>query len=398
MEIARVDHLILGAGIAGCALAYHLRRREAGSVHVYDPRTPAAGASGRAAGVVTEQLWDKWDLEVTRASHREYAELCHRWEPDAYLPNGFVRLTTDARCAEAMETARLRLRGWGIAVEEPSQDDLARWLPAGKFDDVRMALYDRHDACVRPSSVTTIYAEGARSAGAVFDFGAPMVALRRSAERWLLETAVGTVEARQLIVAAGAWSKAIFRDLGHPLPLAPYRTQAAILTPGSTPDTFPTVHDLDTDVYLRPEGPGRVLAGDGTERVECDPEQFVTGGDPSFLAHLAESVGHRFPGWAGSGVAGAWAGVCTSTPDRHPIVGPVAGADGLVSLCGFNGFGVMRAGEVGRRLADLLADGMGEAEARALLGPAWAGRFQGPPIDFLPQPGFTLEPGDSPRW
>ncbi|HZY92151.1 MAG TPA: FAD-binding oxidoreductase [Thermoplasmata archaeon] len=398
MEEPPVDVLVLGAGIAGCALAYHLRRREAGSVLVYDPRTPAAGASGRAAGVVTEQLWDRWDVEVTRESHREYAELCRRWEPDAYQQHGFVRWTRDARCGEALEAARDRFRSWGVVVDEAAPSRLEGWFPAGRFDDVRFALHSPHDAAVRPSSLTTIYAEGARSAGAVFDFGVPPVALSGDGDGWHLATALRSVRARHLVIAAGAWSKAILQELGHPLPLAPYRTQAALLRPPKPPSPFPTAHDLDTDVYLRLEDGGRILGGDGTERVECDPERFEPSGDPSFLAHLAESLQSRFPGWAESEVLSAWAGVCTSTPDRHPIVGRVQGVPGLFVLAGFNGFGVMRAGGVARRLADLIVDDGDREEARTLLGPADASRFTGTPAAFAPTPGFTLEPGENPRW
>lgn len=398
MDETRVDCLILGAGIAGCALAYHLRRRDFGRVLVYDPRTPAAGASGRAAGVVTQQLWDRWDVDVTRESHREYAELCQRWEPEAFVQNGFVRWTTNAECADALDLARERLKGWGVRVEEPSADELARWVPAGRFDDVRGALVSPHDACVRPSSVTTIYAEGARSQGAVFDFGVPLESLTPTSDGWSLSTATRLVRTTRLVVAAGAWSKELLRRIGHPLPLAPYRTQAALLSPTRAPEPFPTVHDLDTDVYLRPEGPGRILGGDGTESQESDPERFVTGGDAAFLAHLAESLGHRFPGWADSAVVGSWAGVCTATPDRHPIVGDVLGAPHLTVMTGFNGFGVMRAGGVARRLADLIAEDAAPDDARSILGPAWAGRYAGPGEPFPPRPGFTLEPGDRPRW
>jgi glycine/D-amino acid oxidase-like deaminating enzyme len=397
-EDGAVDRLILGAGLAGCALAYHLARREAGSVRVYDPRTPAAGASGRAAGVVTEQLWDRWDVEVTRESHREYVELCRRWEPDAYQPTGFVRWTRDTECAAALDAAHRRLREWGVAVEEVGPRELERWIPPGRFDDVRMALHSPHDGAVRPSSLTAVYAEGARSAGVRFDFGVPARRLARSQGRWELTTAQGTVRARELVVAAGAWSKGVLAGIRHPLPLAPYRTRAALVRPPRSPGAFPVAHDLDTDVYVRPEEAGRILAGDGTERVECDPDGRSAEGDSAFLAHLASSLGDRFPGWADSEVVAAWAGVCTSTPDRHPIVGAVPNAPDLFVLSGFNGFGVMRAGGVARRLAEVIVEAPGPADRAALLGPADAARCVGPLRAFPPRPGFTLEGGERPRW
>src|SRR5208282_571477 len=93
VAIEHLDTVVLGAGIAGCALAYHLAGRHVGAVVVYDPRTPAAGATGRAAGVVTEQLWNEWDVEVARASKNEYAQLAARWDPTAFTANGFARFT-----------------------------------------------------------------------------------------------------------------------------------------------------------------------------------------------------------------------------------------------------------------------------------------------------------------
>lgn len=394
----RSEVLVLGAGIAGCALAYHLALRDVAPVTVFDPRTPAAGASGRAAGVVTEQLWDRWDVEVTRESHREYAGLCRRWEPEAYVQNGFLRVTRDPAAATALTEAVERLRGWGVDVDPIGPEELARWLPAGRFDDVRGAIFSPHDACVTPSSLTTIYAEAARSRGVTFDFGRPMGTLGRDGDGFRLG-GHGGLRARRVVVAAGAWSKGILAGLGHPLPLVPYRTQAALLRPpGPMPATFPTLHDLDTDVYVRPEANGRILGGDGTEAVESDPERFVLGGDDAFLAHLAAGLAARLPGWAGSEVVRAWAGVCTATPDRHPLVGPVPGVEGLFAMAGFNGFGVMRAGGTARRLADLLASPASPADPWEPLAPVWPGRFSLPHPPFAPKPGFTLEAGDDPRF
>ncbi|HKS60041.1 MAG TPA: FAD-dependent oxidoreductase [Thermoplasmata archaeon] len=400
IESPPVDLLILGAGIAGCALAHHVAERRLGSVRVYDPRTPAAGASGRAAGVVTEQLWDHWDVEVTRESHHEYSTLCRRWEPTAYRQNGFLRWTRDAEAAQVMAEAKERLRSWGVEVEEPSIADLERLVPEGRFNDVTSALYSRHDACVTPSALTALYAESARRAGVVFDFGQPMRSIRREGALWKVEAAGMEHRARRVVLAAGAWSKKLLEEVGHPAPLCPYRTQAALLRPPKAPaELFPTVHDVDLDVYVRPEDRGRILGGDGTEHVEADPERFATGGDPGFLAHLAASLADRLPGWADCEVVSSWAGVCTSTPDRHPLVGPVPGATGLYIMTGFNGFGVMRAGGTARRLADLLADGEDSGAARDALRPVWPGRFtNSTPTSFAPKPGFTLEGGDDPRF
>jgi sarcosine oxidase, subunit beta len=396
--VETVDVLVLGAGIAGCALAYHLTERHVGPVGVYDPQTPAAGATGRAAGIVTEQLWNEWDVEVTRDSKVEYASLATRWDPSAYSTNGFARWTRDAVADRVLTEAVERLRNWHVEVERLDSAGLVRRVPWGRFEDVRGAIWSPHDGVVTPSALTEIYAENARRAGVEFWFGTPFRALQRDRDAWLLAATGRSVRAHRVVVAAGAWTKRILAAVGHPQPLAPYRTQAALLRPSSPEATFPSVHDIDTDVYARPEANGRILAGDGTELVETDPETFRPGGDDSFVAHLAATFEMRFPSWADAELVRAWAGVCCSTPDRRPLVGPVEPAPGLYVMAGFNGFGVMRAGGVARRLARALSVGAGDPSERVGLEPVLPGRFQGEIRPFVPRPGFTLEGGDDPRF
>ncbi|HTT14644.1 MAG TPA: FAD-binding oxidoreductase [Thermoplasmata archaeon] len=399
MPESRVDVVILGAGIMGCALAHHLAARQVGPVVVYDPATPSAGATGRAAGIVTEQLWNAWDVAVTRESKEQYAELAARAEPGTYRVNGFARWTRDAEAARILADSVERLRGWGVDVRPIGPDELARRLPAGRFEDVEGAIFGPSDAVVTPSTITEQYAESARAAGVDFTFGVPMRSLAREIGGWALELPGRTVRARRLVVAAGAWSKRLLAGLGHALPLVPYRTQAAVLRPGTpTPDTLPSGHDLDTDVYARPEAAGRILAGDGTDLREADPETFSPGGDERFVGHLAETFAHRFPGWADAELVRAWAGVITATPDRRPIIGPVDSSEGLFAITGFNGFGVMRAGGAASRLAELMARSDGGTEGLDALSPVLPERFVGRSLEFVPRPGFTLEGGDAPRF
>ncbi len=390
--------IVLGAGIAGSALSYHLARRDVGPVLLYDPATPAAGATGRAAGIVTDQLWNRWDVDVAKEAQHEYARLCARHDPSAYLQNGFARWTASPLAAEAMEAAHKRLRGWGVAVDRVGPAELAEAFPWGHFDDVRLGLRGRSDAVVTPSTLAEIYVREGRALGVEPLLGVPMTYLRWGPDGGELRVGSQEQRAPNVVVAAGAWSKRILASVGRPLPLLPYRTQAATLRPPTAPPLdFPSGHDIDTDVYFRPEGPGGVLAGNGTEAVEADPDLFTHEGDSRFLVHLAESFSTRLPGWASCDLVRAWAGVCTATPDRRPLVGLVPETAGLFVIAGFNGFGVMRAGAVARRLADRIADGPG-SHAEEELAAVAPNRFAHPLKPFLPRPGFTLEPGDNPRF
>jgi len=394
-----VEVIVLGAGIAGCALAFHLAERSVGPTVLYDPRTLSAGATGRAAGIVTEQLWNEWDVAVTRDARAEYARLAARWDPSAFSVNGFIRWTAREEAAPVLASVQARLRSWGVDARPIDRGEVERRVPWVQLADLEGAMWSPDDAVVTPSSIAEIYAEGARQHGVDVEMGSPFHGLAREADRWVLHVGERTIRAANVVVAAGAWSKRLFAALGHPLPLAPYRTQAATLRPEpGGPENFPSVHDLDSDVYVRPEVNGRILAGDGTELVEVDPDRTPSGGDDRFVEHLAESFESRFPGWASAELVRAWSGVCTSTPDRRPLVGPVSGASGLFAMVGFNGFGVMRAGGVARRLAALLAAGENSSAEREALGPVLPERFPPGTPTSVPQPGFTLEGGDAPRF
>ena len=395
----RAEVIVLGAGIAGCALAYHLARRRVGRVVVFDPQTPGAGATGRAAGIVTEQLWDRWDVEVVRESRREYAELAAAGDPSAYSVNGFARWTQNREAVPVLDAAVERLRSWSVPVANLDPSALAEKVPWGRFEDVLGAIWSPEDAVVTPSTMGELYAEAGRREGVDFLFGIPLGRFAREGERWELRSGNQTVRARRAVVAAGAWSKRILSSVGHPLPLAPYRTQAAVLRP-PVPDLrlFPSVHDIDLDVYVRPEANGRILAGDGTELVEADPDRFSLSGDDRFVTNVAESFARRFPGWADAELVRAWAGVCIATPDRRPVVGPVPGASDLYTITGFNGFGVMRAGGAAARLADVLAVGDGSTAEFDRIRSVLPGRFPPQIREFPIRPGFTLEGGDDPRF
>ncbi|HEV2450167.1 MAG TPA: FAD-binding oxidoreductase, partial [Thermoplasmata archaeon] len=270
-------------------------------------------------------------------------------------------------------------------------------FPWARFDDAATGLYSKDDACVNPTELASDYVTEVGRAGARIELGQVVPIPRRSEGGWGLELPSGRLQARRLVIAAGAWSKSLGLALGHHFAISPYRTQAALVRPSrAPPESWPAAHDIDLDVYLRPEEAGRILVGDGTELREVDPERVPGGGTPEFLANVGSALAHRWPEWADAEVASAWSGVCDATPDRRPLIGRVEDPSELYLLAGFNGFGVMRAAGAARRLADLIREGRGDPET-AGLGPVRPDRFGREPASFDPRPGFTLEDGPDPR-
>ncbi len=397
MPTERADALVVGGGIAGASVAHALARRGLGRVVALEASTPAAGATGRAAGIVSEQLWCRWDVEVVRESKAAYAELAARTAPEAYRVNGFARWTSDPQVADALRARVAELKSWGVDVREIAPGELERLLPAVRADGLVAIAYAPGDAVVAPTSLAEAYFAEGRRRGVEWSLASPVDAVVREGGRWAITARGRTTTAPVAVVAAGAWSKKVLAASGFPLPLAPYRTQAAVLRPEEkVGELAPSFDDLDTDVYARPEENGRILAGDGTGKVEVDPDGYVPTGDEAFVERLAESFVDRLPGWSEAGLVRAWAGVCVSTPDRRPLVGAVPGAPGLYVLTGFNGFGVMRAAGAAERLAALIVDGSDAARER--LAEVDPGRFGGRLPAFGPRDGFTLQAGENPRF
>ncbi len=378
--------LILGAGLMGSALAYHLSRAGGLRVLVYDEAYPTAGASGKGAGIVSAQCWDPWDVRVVEETREEYRELSRRHGHGGYQENGSVRVVSRSEELPVLRERERTLRTEGVPARWLEPVELAAAVPALDPRGLLAGLLTPKDAVVDPPEMVFLYAELAQRQGVEFTWGWGFEGLERSPSGWTVRTRGGELSGRELVLASGAATKRLAASCGASLPLAPYRTQACRLLRETGGDSFPSVHDTATDVYVRPSAGGSLVAGDGTELTESDPDRYNPGADFSFYVHLAETFRDRFPGWASSRLARGWAGLCVATPDRRPLVGRVASVPHLLVACGFNGFGVMRAGALASRLAREMTDG-----PRDLLSPCDPARFPPEGVGFAPRPGFTLE-------
>jgi sarcosine oxidase subunit beta len=379
--------IILGSGLMGSTLAHVLAREGERDLLLYDINTPAAGASGRGAGILCAQCWDPWDIRVVEETREEYRREFSDNPGVGFTVNGGLRTVRSSRCEELLRRRQRELRDAGIEAHLVGPEEIRdRWFPSGNFQDVRRGLHTPGDAVVSPPALVFGYAEKAQRLGVDVEWGFGIEEVSFDGGEWTLQTRYARSQAPKLVLACGAWTGRVLRDLGHPLPFAPYRTQACRLRPPRRADPFPSLHDTEEDVYVRPAPGGELIAGNGTELRETDPDRANLGGDLPFLWHIGQFFQDRLGDWFGSSLESAWAGVCVSTPDRHPLVGPVPGASGLFVAAGFNGFGVMRAGGIARRMASGILQGDWGS-----LAPCDPARFRGAVEPFPPRPGFTLE-------
>jgi sarcosine oxidase subunit beta len=367
---------VVGAGAVGTTAAHDLAVRGC-EVTLYEADAVGAGASGRAAGVCYDAFAEDIDAAVADRALARFRALDAGPEFDwAFTDRPYVWLARegDERRAGAIREQVDRMRTHDRRVELLDADDLTAEFPALRAD-VAVAAVARDAGYADPKAYTQAMAARAVSAGVSLREGTP-VAVRApdAGGRGAPEAGAGgpsvVVDGERrpydtVVVAAGAHTARLLGDAGLPVPVKPYRVQAAVTEPTALAERIPQLYDATGGYYCRPRA-GSLLVGDGTEPIERDPEDWARTADGWFVAdcadHLRAAVGDD------PAVERAWAGLCTATPDGDPLVGERA--PGVVVAAGWQGHGFMRAPALGERVARGVCDG-------DWLDPFDPGRFDG---------------------
>lgn len=339
---------VVGAGAVGSTAAYELARRGA-DVTVYEQGEIAAESSGRAAGVCYDAVTGEPAATLAVEAIERFRTLSG---PDTFrfqdCPYVWLARGDDEENVSLIEAGLSRMAEQGLDAQRIDPGDIADRYPALRTDDVAVAGLTEGAGYADPASYTQALAESASQEGATIRTETP-VEIERGPAR--VVTPDGTeYGADAVLVAAGAHSKRLLADAGVEIAMKPYRVQA--LTAG-TDQRLPMWYDTTAGCYARPHS-GGLLAGDGTEHVEANPDTYDRDGDAWFRESLVEQLRHRIPEWTPT-VNRTWAGLCTATPDRKPLVGRLE--DGLYLATGFQGQGFMRSPATGRRIAQQLLGG-----------------------------------------
>lgn len=330
---------VVGGGAVGLTAASHLAA-DGAQVVVYERDEVASGSTGRAAGICYDAFAEDVDARIGTESLRRFRELGVLTEcPYVW----FARDGDDANADAIREQVpRMRTHGRNVAVIDPA--DLGERYPHLETSDVDVAAIAREAGYVDP---------GEYAAAIVKRLDERDVDVRTGATVSLagpntVESDAGTETFDAVLVAAGPTTKPIVADADVALALKAYRAQALVTE--ELRATLPITYDATQHVYWRPRD-GGLLVGDGAHAV--DPTDWEEDADDSFVRSALERV--RTATGLDPEVDRAWAGLCTATPDRNPLLGDVA--DGLYVATGWHGHGFMRAPAVGRRVAEQILDG-----------------------------------------
>ncbi|MFC7186119.1 NAD(P)/FAD-dependent oxidoreductase [Halorubrum yunnanense] len=343
---------VVGGGAVGVTAAADLAARGA-SVTLYERGDLGAGSSGRAAGVLYDAYAEDVDAALAARAMERFRAIDRSLPGFEFTPCPYVIAVRDGDPdADAVPAMVDRMRSHGRDVSLVTPDALGDRFPVAT-DDLAVAAVAEGAGWCDPASYVAAMGRRARREGVAVETETA-VSLTGDAAELRIEADGGSgAETREfdaVVVAAGAHTADVLADVGVAVPVVPYRVQA--LTTGVAYDG-PMVYDASAGVYLRPRPTG-LLAGDGTEPVAADPDDYERGGDDWFVDSVTETLRERVDAVSGGELNSerAWAGLCTATPDGDPLVGPVGRAGSLFVAAGWQGHGFMRAPAVGEHVAE----------------------------------------------
>lgn len=353
---AAAEVVVVGGGVMGASVAYHLARRGCREVLLLEREGfLGTGSTGRCAGGVRHQFSSPVNIELSKLSVRAIERFADEvGSPLDFRQDGYLfLLTREADWAEFRRSVELQRRH-GVAVETLAPAEAAALVRGLVVDDVLGATYCAKDGIADPHGMTQGYADAARRLGARVETGVAVTGIRVEGDRVAgVETTAGWVATRWVVNCAGPWAAQLAARAGLDLPVVPLRRHVFTTRPfPGAPARSTMVIDFATTFYFHRES-GGVLMGMGRD----EPPSFDTSVDPEFQYAVLERALERFPPLAEAQIARAWAGLYEMSPDAHPILGPAPGVEGLLLANGFSGHGFQHAPAVGLLVAEMVLDG-----------------------------------------
>jgi 4-methylaminobutanoate oxidase (formaldehyde-forming) len=357
--------VVIGGGVVGCSVGYHLAQRGVTDVAVIERRKLTHGSTWHAAGLIGQLRGTASLTGLIRASVAAYAGLEARTGyATGWRAAGSLRVAaSEARWAELRRMAALGT-SFGLDVSLLSPAEARQLFPPLNDSGLHGAVYLPSDGYADPSQLTHSLAAGARAAGVRIIQDCRALGFTRDGQRIAaVLTDRGPVECETVVNATGMWGAETARMAGAGIAVTAVEHQYVVTERRAdiSPD-LPTLRDPDARVYLKPEGGALVVGGweQGTRApwreipADLGPELFPP--DHERFAPLAEATAHRIPVFAELGIQSWINGPIPFTPDGEPLIGRADDAANLFHCCGFSA-GIAGAGGAGAAVANWISDG-----------------------------------------
>lgn len=353
---------IVGGGVMGASVAYHLALRGMTDVVILD-RSDAAGkgSTGAATGGFRAQFATPINVRLSLLAREKLQRFQDEVGVDpGYSAAGYLWLaSTEPEMAALRWAQRIQQAEGLVEAVEVGREEIARLSPAVGLDAVIGGAYCPTDGFIRPVAILDGYLAAAKRLGVRVEWGVEVTAIAVDDDGRIkhLETTRGRMEVGSVVNAAGPWAATIAAHAGVPLPVDPLRRQGAAtvecdLLPENTPMTIFVVDGFHFRVRDR-----RVLLlrpSPGVERLPYDASV-----DPDWVENVVRLAHDRVPVLRKAKIdrGASWAGLYEMSPDKHAILGQATECPNLYLINGSSGHGVMHAPALGHLLAEIILDG-----------------------------------------
>jgi sarcosine oxidase subunit beta len=351
------DAVVIGAGIMGCSVAFHLAQRGL-SVTVLEKETVGAGGTGRSSAIIRQHYSNELTARMALHSLRVFQEFDARVGGECgFQQTGWVAIAS-ARDQAGLEANVELQRAFGINTGMLSVEQLQEMVPGVETGDLVAAAYEPESGYADPHLTVNAYADAARRHGAKIVVDARVTGVVFEGDKVVgVETGRGAHQAPIVINCGGPWGAQIARMCGVEVPIVSSRIQVAVFRRPQDYRGHPVVMDFINGVYLRPETGNLTLVGsiDPAEADDIvDPDQFGEHADTEFISQMGEQMLRRYPPMELSESMGGYASLYSVTPDWHPIIDELPPGSGCFICSGFSGHGYKLGPAVGFMVADLV--------------------------------------------
>jgi sarcosine oxidase, subunit beta len=349
--------IVVGAGIVGASVAFHLAERGVDTL-VLDRDGPAAGSTARSGALIRAHYPTALEADLTWESLTDYFE---PWGERVgggcgFTRTGFAYLVGEEN-VEALQHNVALQRGVGVETELAGPEELHALDPALNTDGVALAAYEPRGGYADPTATTLSFLRAAQELGARFERRRVKALLERGGRIQGVQTDAGQPESQVVVLASGAWSISLTTGVGLDLPIRPARVYVALFERPYDLPTHLTLIDTTEGFYARPAAERATLIGsrDSLEWLQS-PDEPTPEPDSAFVEQASRLLGRRLPALANAPYRSGRSGILDMTPDGRPILGP-AGPEDLFLAVGWSGTGFKKAPAVGAEIARWVADG-----------------------------------------
>jgi sarcosine oxidase subunit beta len=362
------DILIIGGGVMGASIAYHLAKQGDRRVLLLERQGLGTGTTGRSGAIVRQHYSHDFTIRMAKESLEVFQHFDDLIGGDCGFTTTGMIVMVDEGGAEALRVNVRMQQEQGVNTQLIDANEIGDVAQGFSGEGVALACFEPDTGVADPMATTYCFARSARDHGATIREGVTVThILTRQGKVTGVRTVDGDIRVPIVVLAANVWSRSLAQAIGITLPVTPTRHPMLSLR---RPDDFggrsgmhAVALDLTRNIYLRPDLVGITLVGSTENVLEAsDPDHYAQGLSEAEIAHFRTMAVGCIPALARAVPRGGWAGIYDDTPDYHPILDQLAPIEGLYCVVGFSGHGFKLSPVIGQWMAQLILTGKKPAD------------------------------------